>query len=304
MYSESGLYFVTARAFQSRHLLKPSRELNDVVGGVLARAVALHGVELHGFVVLSNHLHLLVTARGAILSGFMQYVLGNIARKVGRLRTWPCALWERRFSAEPVLDDAAADERLAYILSNGVKEGLVSQTEDWHGLTCLRQLREDAAATFRFFHWARRWEKGELREGGDDLLSSQWAEEVSLRLTPLPSWRALTADQRRMRVDELAKDIAESGTREAPPAPLLSEAEACAKSHHRPETTAKSPRPLCHSSSRQLRGDYRDSHALWNCAYMDASAKFRAGQVLVEFPPWAFKPSAPPLTDLYKVCGT
>ena len=73
MYSERGMYFVTARTFQARMLLTPGPGVNAVIGGALARAVALTGVELHGFVVTSNHVHLLVTAKGASLS----FVLGG-----------------------------------------------------------------------------------------------------------------------------------------------------------------------------------------------------------------------------------
>jgi hypothetical protein len=39
MFEEEGYYFVTSRCFQGRLLLRPSAEVNDVVGGVLAKAV-------------------------------------------------------------------------------------------------------------------------------------------------------------------------------------------------------------------------------------------------------------------------
>ena len=39
MFQEEGFYFVTSRYFQGRLLLRPSAQVNEVVGGVLARAV-------------------------------------------------------------------------------------------------------------------------------------------------------------------------------------------------------------------------------------------------------------------------
>jgi hypothetical protein len=39
MFQEEGYSFVTSRCFQGRLLLRPSAEVNEVVGGVLARAV-------------------------------------------------------------------------------------------------------------------------------------------------------------------------------------------------------------------------------------------------------------------------
>jgi hypothetical protein len=63
-------------------------------------------VRLHAFTFASNHFHLLVWARGAALAGFMQYLRANLSRKVGRLVAWSGGFWERRYSAEPVLDEA------------------------------------------------------------------------------------------------------------------------------------------------------------------------------------------------------
>ena len=60
MFQEEGFYFVTSRCFQGRLLLRPSAEVNEVVGGVLARAVqqSAGNVRLHAFTFASNHFHL------------------------------------------------------------------------------------------------------------------------------------------------------------------------------------------------------------------------------------------------------
>ena len=140
MYEADGYYFVTARTFQSRLLLRPTPQLAEVIGGVLARASRTTGVQLCGFVAASNHVHLLCRARDGALSRFMQYVLANISKKAARLVGWRGQFWERRFSAEPVLDDGALEGRLKYILAHGVKEGLVRRVAQWPGLSCLPQL--------------------------------------------------------------------------------------------------------------------------------------------------------------------
>jgi REP element-mobilizing transposase RayT len=127
MFQEEGYYFVTSRCFQGRMLLRPSLEVNEVVGGVLAKAVqhSAGGVRLHAFTFASNHFHLLVWARGACLASFMQYLRANLSKKVGRWVDWSGGFWERRYSAEPVLDDTALVGRLRYVLAHGVKEGWV-----------------------------------------------------------------------------------------------------------------------------------------------------------------------------------
>ena len=56
MFQEGGYYFVTSRCFQGRLLLRPSAEVNEVVGGVLARAVQQSAgtIRLYAFTFASS----------------------------------------------------------------------------------------------------------------------------------------------------------------------------------------------------------------------------------------------------------
>ena len=70
-----------------------------------------------------------------VLSAFMAYFDGNVAREINRLHDWSGHFWAGRFvpiwiSGEP----AAQLGRLAYILSQGVKEGLVYSPLEWPGI--------------------------------------------------------------------------------------------------------------------------------------------------------------------------
>ena len=86
---EGCLVEVTNRTIQGRFLLRPSAELNMLVVGILGRAQRLYDVEIHGYVVLSNHYHLLVTVKSALqLARFMAYFQGNLAKEAGRLHNW------------------------------------------------------------------------------------------------------------------------------------------------------------------------------------------------------------------------
>ncbi|OJH42182.1 transposase [Cystobacter ferrugineus] len=194
MFQEEGYYFVTSRCFQGRLLLRPSAEVNEIVGGVLARAVQQSEgtIRLHAFTFASNHFHLLVWARGAALAGFMQYLHTNLSKKVGKLVDWSGGFWERRYSAEPVLDDTALVGRLRYVLAHGVKEGLVEKRAEWPGLTCLPQLLGPARRVFRWFNWTKRWSKrGSEELVGEGRFAREWAEPVELELARLPCWEGL-----------------------------------------------------------------------------------------------------------------
>jgi len=59
-YLESGdLIEVTTRTLQGLLRLRPSPLLCEIIIGILGRAQALYGLEIHAFVFLSNHYHLL-----------------------------------------------------------------------------------------------------------------------------------------------------------------------------------------------------------------------------------------------------
>jgi REP element-mobilizing transposase RayT len=282
--------------------------VNEVLAGILAKAAEMAGVDiqLHGFVALSNHVHLLVTARGDSLSDFMKYFLGNVAKKVGPLAKWKGSFWHERFSAQPVLDDEAAIGRLRYILSHGVKEGLVRTPEEWPGMSCLAHLRSEEATMERFFHWTKRWKKGALVKGGEDLWHERWGEKVPLKLAPLPCWAQHSYEERQQKLQTLLEDIAQEWApkhAEVKGAQAVCEEEA----HKQPVRTKKSPRPLCHVSTKEGFHHFREGLRAWVAAFAQASARFRQGQWQVEFPPWAFRPSVPSqyqVSGHFQMCGT
>ncbi|WP_395857854.1 transposase [Cystobacter fuscus] len=296
MFQEEGYYFVTSRCFQGRLLLRPSEEVNEVVGGVLARAVQQSAgtVRLYAFAFASNHFHLLVWARGAALAGFMQYLRANLSKKVGKLVDWSGGFWERRYSAEPVLDDTALVGRLRYVLAHGVKEGLVEKSAEWPGLTCLPQLLGPARRLFRWFNWTRRWRKRgseDMSDGG--LFAQEWAEPVELELAPLPCWEGLKEEERQRAVRGLVEQVeAEARTRGTPV--LGARAVRAQHPHTRPEHLKRSPRPLGHASTRQALNELREQYRAFVAAFRAAAARWSRGDFLACFPPFAFPPHVAP----------
>ncbi len=286
-FQEDGFYFVTARTFQARLLLRPDSRATEAIGGVLARAAQLYGVELFAFVAVSNHVHLLCRARDGALSRFMQYFLGNASKKLGPLIGWSGQLWERRYAAEPVLDDGAMEGRLRYILAHGVKEGLVKTARDWPGLSCLPQLLGAARRVFHFFHWTRRWKAGALAEGGEDRYDRRWSEEVVLEVSPLPHWAGLSQAERRARVEAMLEDIERQheSTGKLGISGVLRQ-----KPTDRPKNPKRSPQPWCHASDHATRRALKDAYFAFAAAFASASKRFRGGELTAEFPPFAFRP--------------
>jgi REP element-mobilizing transposase RayT len=297
MFQEEGYYFVTSRCFQGRLLLRPSAEVNEVVGGVLARALqqSADSVRLHAFTFASNHFHLLVWARGAALASFMQYLRANLSKKVGRLVDWSGGFWERRYSAEPVLDDEALVGRLRYVLAHGVKEGLVEKSAEWPGLTCLPQLLGPARRLFRWFNWTKRWSKRGSEEvgGAQGRYAQEWAEPVELEVAPLPCWEGLGEEERQRRVRGLVEGVEAEARARGMPA-LGVRAVRAQHPHTRPEHLKRSTRPLGHASTRQALKALREQYRAFVAAFREAAARWRRGDFSARFPLFSFPPRVVP----------
>jgi len=288
MYEAETPYFLTIRCLHGRLFLRPSERTNEILGGVLARATRLAGVEVFAFVFASNHVHLLVRAPVGKLSQFMQHLLTNISKKVGAVVGWRGAFWERRYSAEPVLDEEALLGRIRYILSHGVKEGLVASCQEWPGLSSLSMMLDGGPRRFRWFHWSDRWRERKLGKPCarfDERCSR--IEEMVLAQIPHPAFR--DTHSRRHMLEKLPHAIHEHGAalhkRFRGRAWVLAQ-----RPQHRPDRPARTPRPLCHTSSRKLLDEFREKARAFTTAFLSASQRWRSGDFGAPFPLGANRP--------------
>nr|MCH9647574.1 transposase [Deltaproteobacteria bacterium] len=75
------LFEISHRCLAGLFLLRPSKRLNDILIGVLARAQSKYHVRVHACAYLSNHGHLLISATSQKqISAFMEFVGSNMAR--------------------------------------------------------------------------------------------------------------------------------------------------------------------------------------------------------------------------------
>lgn len=289
------IFFVTVRCFQRRYLLRPSPETNEVLGGVLSRAVRVHGVELFSFSVVSNHIHLVVRAPRGNLPRFMQYLLTNISKKVGRLVRWRGSFWERRYSAEPILDETALLERVRYVLSHGVKEGLVRRCRDWPGLSSLPLMLDGQPRSFRWFNWTRRT-SGNSRRVTRPLLDARWAEPEELRLTPLPHAALQSREGLRRFLGRAVRAIEEQGSRQY--RTVLGRLGVFKqRPHAKPAPSKRKARPLCHTSIPELLEAFRVRYRGFIEAFRKASIRWRTGDPTAPFPESAIKPFVWPTSE-------
>jgi REP element-mobilizing transposase RayT len=127
-------YLVTRRCLERRFFLRPDRKSEGNFPYVLAHYAQRHGIQIHAYCVLSNHLHLVLTDTRGRLPAFQQD-LGSVLAKstnacLGRWDTF----WEAgSYSAVALENDAAVEEKLVYLLANPVAAGLVRHASEWPG---------------------------------------------------------------------------------------------------------------------------------------------------------------------------
>ncbi len=286
---------VTCRTLQGRFLLRPSPQTHEVILGILARGQRLYPLDIHAFIVMSNHMHLLVTpCHQKRLSDFVRYVKSNIAREVGRIVQWNEKLWGHRYKGIPVsTEEAAQVERLRYLLSHGVKEGLVDHPGKWHGLHSIDALLSGEPLVGLWFNRTEEYSARTRRESFDRL---KYATQEVLKLSPLPCWKHLSEAAYRRQVADLVeaieKNYAPEGIRRGKKASQIRTSRP-RHPHHAPNRLKKSPSPRFHAASRRARRELMEGYSLFLRAYRAAAERLRAGLSPVAFPLGSFPPPSP-----------
>jgi len=286
---------VTARTLQGRFLLKPSPGLREIFVGILARAAERYDVEVHAFVVLSSHLHCLLTPGDAReLAGFMCYLLTNLFKEAGRLHHWRGPLFQRRYQAIPVSNEEEAQAgRLRYIVSHGCKEGLVTKVCEWPGAHCADSLASGRPCEGIWFDRRQEW-LAWLR--GEDHPPDAFATRYALALAPLPCWRHLPPQAIQHRVGEMIAAIEHEATarhRAEGGQPLGVAGILRQDPHHHPAKLDRSPAVLVHAASKQARAELRAAYVCFVAAFRAAAERLKAGCHDVVFPRGCFPPSLP-----------
>jgi putative transposase len=131
-YQEAGhLHFVTFSCHNRLpHLSSPA--YRDLFESALQETQELHRFEVMGYVVMPEHVHLLITEpRRELIAA----ALHSLKLSVGK-QTETRPFWQPRYYDFKVYTQAKLIEKLNYIHWNPVKRGLVHNPEDWRWSSC------------------------------------------------------------------------------------------------------------------------------------------------------------------------
>ena len=145
-YGRGELHFITFSSYRRMGLLSSARARNVFVQ-ILDELRGRYGFSLVGYVVMPEHVHLLIgqPAKGTP-STVMQVLKQRVSRRLRRKRRLrvgqlelgfdggeelPARFWQRRFFDFNVWSLKKRVEKLEYMHMNPVKRGLVAHPKDW-----------------------------------------------------------------------------------------------------------------------------------------------------------------------------
>ena len=122
--SSERAFFVTTKASAGRYLLQSERNALLLIE-VLRTYVAQGRFQLHDFVIMPNHIHLLITVNsGMSVERAMQLIKGGFSYRLKKETGYLGEVWQRGFSDARINSSESWEQHRRYIAENPVRAGL------------------------------------------------------------------------------------------------------------------------------------------------------------------------------------
>ena len=123
------VFFATTRTSEARRILQPERNAVLLID-VLRSNVAAGKFQLHDFVIMPDHLHLLMTLPTTMtIEKAMQLIKGGFSHRLRKECGFQGEVWQRGFSEVRVDDAQSWLQCREYIRQNPVKAGFVDSPQ-------------------------------------------------------------------------------------------------------------------------------------------------------------------------------
>jgi putative transposase len=124
-------YFITASTWKKKCLLQSERMARLFIA-VLLQYQSQAKFQLHEFVVMPDHFHILITPLHPVtLEKAMQFIKGGFSFRAGKELKVPGEIWQTSFYDRRVRDPDEYARFRHYIHMNPVRRGLVSVPEEF-----------------------------------------------------------------------------------------------------------------------------------------------------------------------------
>jgi putative transposase len=124
-------YFVTTKTWSNRRLFSVTEAAQIVINKIIHYRDQ-GAYQLHEFVLMPDHLHLLITpGRTTSLEKAMQLIKGGSSYEIHRVRENHMEIWQPGFHEWTIRNPGDYATKAQYIRMNPVTANLVERSEDW-----------------------------------------------------------------------------------------------------------------------------------------------------------------------------
>jgi putative transposase len=125
------IFFATTKTHRSRRLFQSERNAGLLID-VLRDYVAERRFAVHDFVVMPDHVHLLMTVQGEMtIEKAMQLIKGRFSFRLKREFGYLGEVWQPGFSEVRVDDAQSFEQHKKYIAQNPVRAGLAGSEGEY-----------------------------------------------------------------------------------------------------------------------------------------------------------------------------
>ena len=288
-------HFVTNRNLMGYLLMKPTKRINALIAGCLARALT-HAktrrgevIKLHAYAFVSNHYHMIISSKTQRdLSEFMSHFNGCLGKELAIEHDLHGKIWHSRYKSSPILDPEALKDRYRYLLAHSVKEDLVEHPKQWPGLhaykqICLKQtLKGIWVDRTRLYH-AKQQAKLKKNLGKSMPTEADFTIELSVEIDgPPPMWAELTQEEYESLCESLVAETVELHIqrRKAEKKGVLGVKKVLVQPIFQRRFTKRSACPLCHTKIIELLREYKAAY--WSFVGHFRVASYELRDALVE----------------------
>jgi len=129
---------VVRRCSERRFFLRPSSRLNRTIRFLLGSYAKKCGIQLHAFVLMGNHFHLVLTDTRGRLPKFMEQLDAMLTRVINKQLGRQGRLWESKpYTHWDLETPEELLQHLVYVVANPVEAWVVRTPDRWPGVISL-----------------------------------------------------------------------------------------------------------------------------------------------------------------------
>ncbi len=289
--------FITSRTRLSELWFVNNPALDGAIMGHAAEIAQRYSVKLYALAIAGNHIHANALFPNANRADFMRDFNSSIHREVNRhVANFPGgSLFGRRFSSEFLPAGPDIEEYFFYTVLQAVQDGLVPRISEYPSYNCFHDAIWGIERKYTVIDWR---EYNAARKRNPQVHISNYTEVFTLRYERLPGYEKLSqaeyahmmmqkleARRRKIVADRVTSGLGFAGREEVlqtVPGSRPYKTKTSNINTHRPRVLS-----VCPIRRAETKAWYFEMYF----KYKEASKRYRAGELDVEFPEGTYRPS-------------